>query len=182
MNWKINFWTLLFALAALALLILLLRPNDGPLLSPGGGISVPMACDTSKRIDTIPATVAHQRIAEYFAFSQLAEMAIKKIQEDTSIWKPIDSLLVPTNIGLVYFHLPRCELDQMLRQIPDGDVYALPILEPDPNYPAKEAKKRISMIFHDRPYPVPPKRETYDVGDDGEYYDFIDPCPNSCGQ
>ncbi|PHN05978.1 hypothetical protein [Flavilitoribacter nigricans] len=168
MNWKINYWTVLFAITALGFLIYAFTRPDCP---PVG--SSPSVCYAPP--DTLTPQEAINRLWPYTLFIENYKNTIEEIAKENP---KLDSLVSDiSNLNLRYFHLPRCELNEMLRRRPDGDAYGYLMLEDDPRNPGK---KQISLMFYDKVLPPDINPESLD-DDDGTFYDFINPCPTICG-
>ena len=172
MNFKPNAWTLLFALAAGALLF-----------NMYGGGETDMAVDEDQcvevTLDTIPTLDALEMRLGFLEY------------QDDSLFRAYEA--AAKSIGIVNpevysFHIPRCEFDQMVAQFPGGDVIAYLGLKDVGN-----GKRQIDLIFSDKANTskiVELDKEVLAVkgegltvfadGGGGKYWDFTKPCPDSC--
>jgi len=171
MNFKLNAWTLLFALAAGALLFNMYGKGTTDVAVEGD------KCDgvTLDTIKTLDALEMRLGFLEY---------------QDDSLFRAYEAsakAMGIVNPEVHSFHIPRCELDQMVAKFPGGDVTAYLTLKDVGN-----GKRQIDLIFSD-------KEKTSNVveldkevlaakggdlaalgGGAGSYWDFTKPCPDSC--
>lgn len=173
MDWKINYWTILFALAAIGLLATLpIFGGEAPTTTATPEVKPVPDCDTV-RIDTISFTTGFERIGEYIIYAEFLKDALNgKSPTAPSDWSII------TNLDVQYFRLPRCELQQMLERIPNGDVYAYLSIEDDPD---STKHQRIDLLFYDQAIDLSTvKSGSTAAFSGGNFFDFTNPCPTSC--
>lgn len=169
MNWKVNYWTLLFAAAAIGFFVYMYTRPICPVVNP-----IPAECKNNPT--AIPADTAVNRIMKYIGFRQSLTQRLDSIAErDSTLRGELSGI---SNLDVLFFHLPKCEIYEMLEAFPDSDVYAFLGLEPDPK---EKDKNRISLLFYDHPVSPESVQEQLDGDDDGAFYDFVNPCPTSCG-
>ena len=70
---------------------------------------------------------------------------------------------------LVSAELPRCEIYEMLCDIPDGDVYIYPTIE----YDSLIRKDIYSFVFADEPVTTDEVKDLSKI----RFYDLMRPCP-----
>lgn len=164
MNWKVNYWTGLFALTSLAALYFWYAGNVRVDWTTGNerlgqpiGLTTDRPCDAP---DDIPDSIALERIRTYQ--NRLPDSRAAAA-----------SPLRVVNPFVRYFHLPRCELNKMLDLMPYGDVYAYLSIKPADQ---PDSLGTLDLIFSDSllgqgiPIGASLKR----------YFDFTSPCPPVC--
>lgn len=167
MNWKINYWTILFALAIGAFAYNYLMKSPNTTKSPSAKTLdlcsnktfLKIGCDTTKQIDTIPARVAKSRIIDY----HIQMSAIDSFLTVNHYPLPVE------NFVMTYAKLRRCELYEMLCKIPNGDVYIYPTIEWNPTI----KKNLFSIVLGDTP--ISPGDE--ENPKKTVFFDFATPCP-----
>ena len=173
MNWNVNFWTLLFAFSFGALLITLLMPSNNrdwnekvlhdldeikTMVASGVLKAKKNPCDTVQVIDLPPQEFVNG-ILNYLLY-QKGELKVD-------------------NPDVMYFHLPRCELDQILKDVgPGGDVKAYMAVKPNP---ANNGRTNMLTLFMTDEKVGSDGKNTRMFGEDDGMYDFVEPCPTLCG-
>lgn len=165
MNFKPNAWTLLFALSLGALLFNMYGESKTDLIAEDEKCS-DSTLDTIKTVDALEMRNG---------FLEFQRDSLFEVYEASAKAKGI------VNPEVYSFHIPRCELDQMVAKFPGGDVTAYLGLKDLEN-----GQRQIDLIFSD-------KGKTSNVteldkeilatkgGGGGEtYWDFTKPCPDSC--
>ena len=152
MNWKINYWTILFAVVALAssYLQFFSKPAAAPAAeTPKTELAVQQA--TTCTPTSIPNTLGNSRSAKY-----LTEWA--NVQ-------PANAKIINPNVYT--FLLKKCELQQMLAYTGTKDsVYAVLGIN---SATTPTSKDTIDLLFK-----VFSNSTTY------QYFDFSNPCPPDC--
>ena len=155
MNWKINYWTLLFALAALGLAYQRYAAGEHPQQEIKKN-SMAVLCSDSVHY-TIPDSVATQRWQRH---NQLYAPKVQAFAADSC-----NTL----NGGVLYFGISKCELQAMANSFNEADsVNALMSLIPGNG----GAKDTLDLIF---------KVYTATGALQEQYYDFTRPCPPCSG-
>lgn len=168
MTWKINYWTVLFALTIFGIIYNSCTseatPKEVDNSASYRNVCLPVSvCDTVNSNYVIEDSIALRRINAY-------AKAMYAIQEELTKNKyplPVDSLVMH------HVQLPRCELYQMLCQIPDGDVYIYPTMERDTVN--GRPTMVFSTVFGDSPH-YPGKNIVGNM----KFFNFGKPCPNFC--
>lgn len=155
MNWKMNYWTLLFALAAVVLLYKQFAVGEkmAPTTIENNLPSIAFAaCPTN----TIPNDTGLVRAARY-----------KSEWADNQPIGPTEKIC---NANVRTFLLRKCELQQMLLYTGAKDsVYA--VLGIIPGNPMISGQKdTIDLMF-----------QVYRNASSSQFYDFSSPCPPVCG-
>lgn len=171
MNWKFNYWTILFAVALIGwLLTSVLSKND--------------QADTLAGTEVVPESPyklkpaeARQRIKKYNHFYDGIE---KLLKDTTSKSNRLKGLVHSNNMEAAsarFFQIPLGELHQMLSQYKGHAemVYAELSLEKDIT---KQGKGRdvIDLIFSVSPV----FEENGEMVEDDAFFDFTTPCPPTC--
>lgn len=153
MNWKFNYWTILFLLSFVFTLYKTQFQQSA--ISSTTTTSI-KKCESK---DIISPGEALKRIRAHHD----AMKAIKKQLEEDKYDIPV------SNFVMDYAQLPRHELNEMLCHFPQGDVFAYPVIETDPQ---DSTKQLFSIIFSD---------QKVDSGQpdfiDALFFDFTKPCP-----
>lgn len=173
MNWKLNYWTVLFALAVAALGYhhFVGQPQpDAPVVTPDSSTFPMLLCDkdtslceTSNEVDTIPIGTAVDRIKKH-----AEQMGLIQAKLDADRYP-----LPASNFVMTYVKLPKCELYEMLCMIPNGDVYIYPTIERDGQTDI------FSIVIGDTPV-HPDSIMNLDGVEDlrgAKFFDFGRPCP-----
>ena len=152
MNFKMNGWTLLFAIAAMAAAYLYTCECDPVEISTDVALATPCkSCDPPPDDYKIPAGQADRWIKSYVKYASTLT--------DTTIVK---------NPNVRYFHLPRCEMVEMINEVgEESDVIAHLAID--------DSDRLIKLVFEDTPV----KGSAAQVGGGG-FYDFTAPCPTVC--
>lgn len=191
MNWKINYWTLLFAFAVLT-----------------WGSTFMASCEQpEEKIVEAPAPIPPTQCAlleglcegikpdSYLIPADTAALAINgfkgnfkfKVENEEGKKEKVK------NLDVYSFHLRRCELQSMLCRMEEvednregyGDVYAnLAVryvdLENKKGKKTGKSEKAITLVFSDAPPKTNEENEMVDFADGTQFFDFVDPCP-PCG-
>lgn len=154
MNWKINYWTLLFAVAVLGLAYQ--RYAGGQDQKPEtGNQRQNISCPETEHY-SIPDSVADLRTQRY---KQLYAPQVQQFASDSC-----NTL----NGGVWYFGVKQCEMLAMAESFNEADsIYAMMSLQPG----SGGAKDTLDLIF---------KVFTATGPLTHQYYDFTNPCP-PCG-
>ena len=170
MNFKLNAWTLLFALSLGALLFNMYEGKTELKVEDDKCMGIKL--DTIKTLDALEMRLGFLEYQEDSLFRNY-EAAAKAIGI--------------VNPEVFSFHIPRCELDQMVDKFPGGDVTAYLGLKDVGN-----GKRQIDLIFSDNGNTSNAAELDKEVlaakggdlsalGGGGEnYWDFTKPCPDSC--
>lgn len=155
MNFKPNAWTLLFAIAAAIALYFCTCKCDHTLADP---IEIVEDKKPNKCKDLPPPdyqmsdSLAQTWIERYRVYAQKIVPQVKIINPD-----------------VIYFTLPRCEMEEMIEDLgPDTDVKA---------HLAINDEGMIVLVFQDIQF----SRET-DLSGGSGFFDFTRPCPTYCGE
>ena len=181
MNFKPNAWTLLFAIALGAFLYNMYgskTTTETPL-----GTDIVEVCPPLE----IPATEFYPDWSRYLTYAafvdSLMEFGATQCPSFASSFARYDHLVNP---NIRSFHLPRCELDSMLRVNPDGDYYAYLVMK----NPKKDSLV-IDLVFNHQFIPGTLEFEKLDKtlaakggesGGSDAFFDFTQPCPDSCNE
>lgn len=154
MNWKINYWTLLFAVAAAGLLYK--QFVSGEKMAPTLENTLPQVAFATCPSNTIPYDTGLVRAARY-----------KTEWADNQPVGPTEQIC---NANVRTFLLRKCELQQMLLYTGTKDsVYAvLGIIPANPSISGQ--KDTIDLMF-----------QVYRNASSSQFYDFSSPCPPVCG-
>ncbi|MBC7777249.1 MAG: hypothetical protein H7246_17585 [Phycisphaerae bacterium] len=152
MNWKMNYWTLLFALAVLGLGYQRFVAKKAPLLPSTQPLNSYIPCSTNQHYN-IEDSIADQRITRYM--NQYAQ----KVQIFAS------ANCNTLNGGVQYFGIKKCEIQDMAAAFSLSDsVNAYVGLIPGTG----SAKDTLDLVF---------KVFTTSGAVTHMYYDFTRPCP-----
>lgn len=160
MNLKPNLWTLLFLLAAGALIYTQMQPSA----EAEQAVSVQ---ETAAASDSIPARQAQQMIINYL-------QKFETVLNDTTTKIDGKSVLETTGVVAVpaYFKFEENEIAEIFRHFGGKQVYAVLGLLPG----AKGARDTIDLILAD----VEP--DSGKIFLQGTFYDFATPCPPLCDE
>ena len=151
MNWKFNYWTILFLLA-------LAFSGYKTFFQPSSSTDIveKTKCDSEH---IIPKSEALERIVTHHEVMQGIKVQLENDKYDIPV----------SNFLMDYVQLPRKELNEMLCFIPDGDVFIYPVVETDPN---DSTKQLFSMILSDQKVQSG-QPDLKDI----QFFDFTLPCP-----
>jgi len=153
MDFKLNAWTLLFGIAAIAAVYFYNCQCDVAL--------------TSTEVDTKekPNKCKDLPPPDYEIPDSSAVEWIDRYKEYAENFKPNKKILNP---NVIYFTLPRCEMEEMIEDIgADSDVKA---------HLAINDNGVIVLVLQDVPY----TDGVADGGGGGGFFDFTQPCPTFC--
>ena len=169
MNFKPNAWTVLFALALGAYLFNMY----GSKVTTENEDADNNSCQGTQ-LDTIPPLEAFEMFSNYSVYRSGRFM---------------DSLKATgvTNPDVMFFKIPKCELQEMVETFPNGEVIAYLGMKSS----ADGSSKSIDLFFSDKQ--VISNAEIKAGGDilaakgaamaeDVKFYDFTQPCPDSCNE
>jgi hypothetical protein len=164
MNFKPNAWTLLFVLAVGALSFNIYGGEKSDL-------AVIDSC--SNVLDTISTEQAFDMLSDYATYL-------------VSNRDLMDSLMTRKggveNPDVIYFKIPKCELQQMVKSIPGGQVTAYLGVKTNPN----SGKAMIDLFFSDRDMTNINISEGAEMlvanGEGDRFWDFTSPCPTLCNE
>ena len=177
MNWKVNYWTLLFALSLGALLYMRIAgPSQQTAPTPKEAAQT--------QIKAVPDSIALCIPDSSYAIS------LNEFMAGVLDYSPY-SKDIPANIAakfgihnpdVEYFHLPRCELDQMLKDVgPKGNVYAYLAVKEMENPQTHKKEKVITLMFADAATTNVDNFPNVQVnGQAVQFFDFVNPCPTRC--
>jgi len=148
MNFKPNGWALLFAISCSALVFNLFA-YDGK-----------KKCIPTKPCDEIP---------DYRIPPSEAKICLEDYQ------KYLNDELKVANPDVRYFHLPRCELSEMLRDVGPGASVKAHLAVKKEKQPNGRTENSIVLIFED----YQTDGESFNLNSGG-FFDFTTPCPNLC--
>lgn len=155
MNFKPNAWTLLFGLATLAAIYFYScqcqhTPEETVIAAPE---EKPSRCQELPPPDyKIPDDKAGRWIDRYKAYAQTIKAGEKLVNPD-----------------VIYFTLPRCEMEEMIKDIGEDSYVKAHLAINDDGV--------IVLVLQDIPY----QDGSADGGGGGGFFDFTQPCPTFCG-
>ncbi len=183
MNFKPNAWTLLFALALGAFLYQMNMkkdvPTDSVKITENSKNGMKEICPPL----ILPPSDFYVDYGQYLSYASFLKNLFENGAKDCpSLANEFDEYASLVNPDVWSFHLPRCELDSMLRVNPDGDYYAYMIMKK----PTKDSMV-IDLAFSHLNVPGNPQFATMDKtlaakgdGDGDGFFDFTSPCPPTC--
>lgn len=157
MNWKPNYWTLLFALAVLGLAYQQYAGGQHKAKPEKEAAQAAFACPDSTHF-IIPDSVASERIDRYY---ENYSPKVRRFAADSC-----NTL----NGGVLNFGINKCELEAMLHSFTGADsLTAMMTLIPG----SGGAKDTLDLIFQIYKELMPIQAS--------QYYDFTHPCPPCAG-
>lgn len=173
MNWKINYWTILFALIAIGWQVSCNSSEAQSDATPEDTINL-----LQKSI--IPNEIAKARIDSFRLYADLFT-PYASISEDTSKTNVGEQIrqrqMINPNIR--HFGIPRADLEAMATMPGADTVFAYLSIISDTTYRGT-GRQMIDLIFYSGLVGSAPNTITPADGDGGTYYDFTNPCPTSC--
>lgn len=167
MNWKVNYWTVLFAAVCIGWLVSsFLFTKEVP--------EQPTDIPINLSSDRIPNQVAKARIDSFriyagaFYFYAQRKRTMPEAPPPVMLEDAIQECKI-YNPDVRYFRVPRADLHAMAKASPVDTVYA--ILSLEKKRTNEGDKQEIDLLFYVGPG---------SADDEGSFYDFTTPCPTTC--
>ncbi len=166
MNFKPNAWTVLFSLTLFALLFNIYGERKTDLVADN---------DCSKvQPDTISSEQAFDMLISYSTYLASNRALIDSLKTTSNSVE---------NPDVIFFSIPKCELQQMVTSIPGGQVTAYLGIKDNP----QSGKPMLDLFFSDKDMSNAFVNGEIDVlaskGAGGErFWDFTSPCPTLCSE